>query len=172
MAGPDVRTLAQIPPRTVQATVYRHVALGHGALATTGSLKQGGRWNPPGEFGAVYTSLNESTARAELRRSAQRRGVEPSDLAPRELVLLRVNLTRVLDLTDPRILSKLGLKPEDLLQNDWARTQEIARAAWGAGFEGVFVPSAAGSGDNLAIFPDRLVTTSEIAEQERRPLVL
>jgi len=172
VAGPDARTLAAIPARRVQATVYRHVALGHNALATTGSLKQGSRWNPPGEFGAVYTSLSESTARAELLRMAQRRGVVVSDLAPRELVLLRVSLTRVLDLTDPHILSTLGIEPKDLVENDWSRTQQIARAAREAGFEAVRVPSAAGRGNNLVIFPDRLVAASQIREQERRPLVM
>jgi RES domain-containing protein len=35
-------------------------------LGTTGSLKAGGRFNPPNEFGALYTSLDAITAAKEV----------------------------------------------------------------------------------------------------------
>lgn len=172
MAGPYARILSAVQPQTLQASVYRHIAAGRDALATIGSLNVGGRWNVRGAFGAIYTSLTQDTARAELRRTAQRRGLQPSDLAPRELVLLRVKLRKVLNLTDPETLGKLGLTRDDLTQDSWSRTQEIARAAWEAGFEAVLVPSATGAERNLVVFPDHLGEDSVIAEQERQPMVI
>jgi RES domain-containing protein len=46
-------------------------------LATTGSLKGGGRFNPPSEFGALYTSLEATTAAKDVARGLRQRGIDP-----------------------------------------------------------------------------------------------
>lgn len=105
-------------------------------------------WEPSGPSTAVRAGPCVSP------RSAS----EPpaSTCLPHRLVRIRFALHRVLDLTDPATLAALDLRPEDLVGDDWQRTQRLGAQARAAGFEGLLVPSAAGPGDNLVIFPDRL----------------
>jgi RES domain-containing protein len=78
------------------------------------------------------------------------------------LATVKVELQRVLDLTDGAVLQRLGLRPEDLVAPDWALTQELGRLAHEAGFGALLVPSAAIPGTNLVLFPDRLDPASSL----------
>ncbi len=78
----------------------------------------GGRFNPPGEFGALYVSHDAATTRAELERRARRAGIEPEDLMPRSLVVVRLGLNRVLDLTDPEERAAVGLDESTVTDDD------------------------------------------------------
>jgi RES domain-containing protein len=79
------------------------------------------------------------------------------------LGVVAVTLERVLDLTSIAVLSALGLRPEQLIE-EWlpeqhrgneALTQAIGRAARVNGLLGLIVPSARRNGfANLAMFPD------------------
>jgi RES domain-containing protein len=85
---------------------------------------------------------------------------------------VKLTLQKVLDLTEPMILRRLGVTRELLTHEDWraiqdaggeSRTQVIGRAAFHAGFEGLIVPSARWeTGNNVVIFPDKLLRNSSI----------
>ena len=62
----------------------------------------------------------------------------------------------MLELTRDDVREAWGLSTADLHAADWSACQEVARRARSAGFEAIRFPSASGSGENLAIFLDRL----------------
>lgn len=136
-----------------------------------GSLKVSGRYHrgldthPEGQaWAALYLALNPETALAELMRH-----VTP-DLLPvlndYYLTKLEISLTTVVDFRDPMVM---GLEPEDLHHDvEYGVTQSLGQAAYEAGFEGIFVPSATNLGDNLVVFPDHLRGDSIIAVVESR----
>ena len=99
---------------------------------------------------------------AELRRGAERLGIEPGDLRPRSLLTLDARLAQVLDLTDAAVRAAWGLERDLLSSDDFTACQEVGRAARRAGYEAIRFPSATGSGTNLAVFLDRLHPGSEI----------
>ncbi|MDO4264351.1 MAG: RES family NAD+ phosphorylase [Deinococcus sp.] len=75
---------------------------------------------------------------------------------------LEVTLSRVLDFTDDRVLSALGLEPMSLT-GDWrsqpgpALTQRLGEDAFAAGFEAILYPSARVPGrTNLVLFTAQL----------------
>ncbi len=136
------------------------------------SAREGGRFNPQDEFGAVYVSLSQETAVSELRRRAHRLAVDVADLLPRTMLRLRVELERVLDLTDTRIADAWGLSSAQVRSDDFASCQEVARAARRAGYEAVRFPAASGAGENVAIFLDRLHAGSTVVVEEAEELVL
>ncbi len=111
--------------------------------AMTHTRAEGGRFNPPGEFGAIYLALDERTARQE------------SD-APEVILELDVTLSHICDLTRPDERARCGLTPEELCAGHHGPCQRAGRALREAGYEGVRYPSAAGDGVNLAVFRDRL----------------
>lgn len=110
-----------------------------------------------GAFGAVYCGESRAVCVAEIRRRAAGQPVSPHRLAR-----IQVELHRVLGLTDPATLAALDLRPEDLVGDDWQPTQRLGAQARAAEFEGLLVPSAAGPGDNLVIFADRLDARSRV----------
>lgn len=188
--------------KAFEAIVYRHVSSQHDPLDSSGSLKAGGRWNPQGEYGVLYTALNEETAKAELERLAERQGLtrgvlQPilvrrsgegyeliagerrlraavraglrevpvivlDDLAPRDLVSIEVSLSKVLDLTDKKILEQIGINENEIVGNNISLCLEISRRARRAGFEAILAPSATKKGAVLVVFPDRLRPASRL----------
>lgn len=167
MTEPLSEAFAGISPQTFKGLVYRSVKTGLDALSMQGSISMGGRWNPKGEFGAIYTSLSKETVKSEIKRSAKRKGVSSSELAPRDIVHIRVSLKKVLSLTDAKILEKVGLTKNDLIEKSWGLTQKVARVAHGLGFEAILCPSAAGKGTNLVVFLDNIPQDSYPEEVNR-----
>jgi RES domain-containing protein len=110
------------------------------ALAHTRS--EGGRFNPPGEFGAIYLALDPDTARRE------------GD-APEVILELDCRLSRVFDLTRPEAQRHCGLTPDQLCAGDHAPCQQAGRTLRDEGCEAIRYPSVAGDGTNLAVFWDR-----------------
>lgn len=128
-------------------------------LGTTGSLKAGGRFNSPNEFGAIYTSLEGATATKEVARGLRLRGIDPEQFSERGwwVYELEVKLEAVLDLTDPDVLRKSRIQQESLTGSDVNPTREIAAQARESGYQALLVPSAAAAGSkNLVIFLDNL----------------
>ena len=129
-------------------------------LATTGSLRAGGRLNPPNEFGAVvYRSLEATTSAKEVARGLKQRGVDPDNFPEGAwwVYELEVKLESVLDLTDTDVLQKTGLQLDSLTGSDVIATRAIATAARERGYEALLVPSAVASGSkNLVIFFDKV----------------
>lgn len=136
------------------------------------SAREGGRFNPQHEFGALYVSLSRETAVHELRRRARRLAVDVADLLPRTMLRLRLDLERVLDLTDPNVATAWGLSAALFQADDLASCQEVARAARRAGYEAIRFPAASGTGENVAIFLDRLHAGSTVVVESAEELQL
>jgi RES domain-containing protein len=136
------------------------------------SLGTGGRFNPTGEFGALYVSLDPETPFRELRRQAVKAGLDVLDFLPRTLFAADARLERVLDLACADVPMEYRLPRSLLGSDDWTACQDVARRARLAGYEAIRFPSATGTGENLAIFLDRLAPGSYvrvIREEEARP---
>lgn len=134
-----------------------------------GASKSGGRWNRKG-LEATYTSLDIETAIKEAYQNLLHYGFPISNIRPRTTAGARVKLKKVLDITVPAILQKIGFKTKDLVIEDWRAiqrageeswTQSIGRACFVAGFEGLIVPSARNPrGKNLFMFPSNFMKSS------------
>lgn len=149
---------SDFPRLPLARTVFRIVRAGVDPLAISGSLQAGGRFNPH-VFGALYASLEASTAVQEVARGLRVRGIDPQQFPPAAwwCYELGVQLGAVLDLTDPAILREVGLSADTLTGSDLGRTRQIASEARRTGFEALLVPSAAAPGGrNLVIFADRV----------------
>lgn len=162
MASLQRRAFRDLQGKAFEAVVYRHVSSRYDALDSSGSLKAGGRWNPPGEYGVLYTALDEETAKAELERLAERQGLTLDDLAPRDLVSIEVSVSKALDLTDKRILERIGINENAIVGNDASLCLEISRLARRAGFEAILARSATEKGVILVLFPDRFQPSSQL----------
>lgn len=162
--------------RTFQFTAFRHAAPAHaeiGSALLEASRRVGGRFNPPGEFGALYLSMDRATVRAELRRRAERTGVEPDELLPRACMAVEVDVGRVLDLTDESERTRWGLDLTALAGDEHTLCQEVGRAARREGYEAILYPSAArASGLNVVVFTDRLHPGSRVQVVSREELEL
>ena len=148
-----------LPRSALSITVFRVVREGLDPLATTGSLKAGGRFNPPSEFGALYTSLDAKTAAREVARGLRARAIDPEQFPDGAwwVYELEVKLESVLDLTDADVLHKCGISECSLTGSDMNATRAIAAGARERGYEALLVPSAAApSSRNLVIFLDKL----------------
>lgn len=162
---PDVRlvdAVDRIPPTSYVGEAFRHVAERWHPLSGAGARLQGGRWNPPNSFATLYLALDEATAVAEFHRMAQRAGLAAEDFMPRRLYRIALELHAVVDLTAapselPDALAELDFQARDLIAS-----QALGEAAEHLGREAVRAPSATGSGNVLAVFPDRLHPDSKV----------
>ncbi len=122
-------------------------------------MKAGGRFNPPNEFGPLYTSLEATTAAEEVARGLRQRGIDPEQFSEGAwwVYELEVKLEAILDLTDPSVLQRIGIRQHSLTGSDLNATREIAARAREQGYEALLVPSAAtANSKNLVIFLDKL----------------
>lgn len=147
-----------LPQSPLSVTVFRVVREGLDPLVTIGSAKAGGRFNPPNEFAALYTSLDAKTAAHEVARGLRARGIDPEQFAAGAwwVYELEVHLESVLDFTDLAVLEKTAIPADSLIGSDVKATRRIAADARDRGYEALLVPSAAAPGSkNLVIFLDR-----------------
>ncbi|CAN5647208.1 hypothetical protein BH23GEM7_BH23GEM7_11310 [soil metagenome] len=159
---------------TFTGLAYRQCHPDHADLEATLRASQSFsfRFNRENEFGALYVALDRATAVADLVRRARLSSTPVQAYAPRVLLTLRVELRKVLDLTDPAIRRQWDIALEDLQADDYLRCQEVAQVARRQGYEAIRYPSATGEGENLAIFLDRLQPESEVTIQEQEELPL
>ncbi|MGH9792214.1 MAG: RES family NAD+ phosphorylase [Candidatus Acidiferrales bacterium] len=160
------RDLPRVP---FSGEVYRVSRAGDDPLSIAGSRAVGRRYNPPGEFGALYASLVRETAVAEVARNLQRRGIPIDSISPGDFqaYALRLTLTEVLDLTDSRVLAQLHLSSESMCGDDVAITRQIGAAARSAGYQALLVPSAVRENSrNVVVFADRLDEPIDIISSE------
>jgi RES domain-containing protein len=144
----------------------------HKLASGVGSYENGGRWNAPDSFHAVYASLAVTTAIIEAESWARHFNVETHTIYPKVIVSLNVSLENIFDLTSGSRQSHLRGSLKNMLKCDWrsenqkgreALTQAIGQAIFIAGFEGILAPSSADpKGVNLVCFPKRLGATSYI----------
>lgn len=156
MAKFDPARLNGVARRPTNSVGFRSQTPGFDARSGEGARRFGGRYNPQRSFPVVYLCLSRACVVAELTRQAARQSTQIQDLLPRELWAVAAELEEVLDLTDFRVLSEVGLVPEDLLREDHGLTQEIGEAAHERGLQALKSPSATGVGEVLAIFPENL----------------
>jgi RES domain-containing protein len=148
---PDLNFRAA-PVREFSGTVYRICAAPYQdhLVSMRGSFLHGARYNIRGYFGTLYTSLSQETARREV---AQYFTVAPREGFVEAAISLR--LSRILDLTNKRLLRKAGITWAQLVEARYSLTQEIGLRAWENGLEALLVPSAAHPTEsNLAVFLD------------------
>lgn len=138
--------LSRLTSKSWSGGVWRHTFADNPADKANG---RGARWNPPGTY-ALYTSLDRETAIAEADHQMAVQPLRPR--ARRTVHRLEVQVTSVVDLTDPTTLMTLGIDGEALGGDD----QRICRAVGGAaaflGHQAIIVPSARHPGYNLVIF--------------------
>lgn len=156
MAAFDPAQLNRLAPSPFSGTGYRNQAPGFDPRSGDGARRFGGRFNPARSFSVIYLCLTRPCAVAELTSQAARQSVAVADLLPRELWAVRVDLERVLDLTDVANLDAGGISTEDLVRPDHGFTQQIGEAAHERGYQAIHTPSATGIDQVLAVFPENL----------------
>ncbi|MEZ2346414.1 RES family NAD+ phosphorylase [Terriglobus sp. RCC_193] len=174
-----LRALEHAPVRPFSGFVYRIIAERHrdSPLSAIGSVRSGGRYNPPNTFPVLYCADSQMTALLEVEAlfttsDGQLKG-SPRD--PDLVLSLRCDLVRVLDLTDDAFLGELGTSQEELVSLTPSRfilnargeetpTQILGAAcSFSGSISALKVPSAAnGHGHCLNILPDSLLSGEQI----------
>lgn len=93
----------------------------------------GGRWTPPGEFGALYLNATISVAAANARHQHARRAIQLFDLRPEKrpsLLDVVVPTSRVTDVVSLEGIAGLGLPGSYPLGVGRAQCWPIARGAY------------------------------------------
>jgi len=118
-------------------------------LSTNGSLRKGGRFNPQGEFGALYLAESQSVCEAELSRKS---------IVPRKYHIGKIKaiLGKVLDLTDKDVIKTLRLNIGEIMKDNYAMSQALGRWANSKGYDAIVYPSITGKGKALCIFDKSL----------------
>lgn len=176
-----VAGLATLP---FTASTYRlvHARYADTALASIGSYRFGGRYNPAAAFEVLYLADSPLTALQEvellIRRDERLFAVKGS---PRILLAVDVTLSRVLDLTADNVQKALNTNVQELT-GSWlamnagghvAPTQRLGQVCHENGqIEALKAPSARDpQASNLAVFPDRLVKTSRLRVFDREGFI-
>lgn len=170
----DLREQSDELLRPWEGDCWRFQTISHPAsrqiLDGKGALTHGGRWNAPGAFPVVYGSTTGKVALEESEANDRYFGIVTRKA--RIYVCIGFKLSRVLDLTHPDTLDRLGLMAGHLRVEDWRKiqaggheslTQCIGRAAFSTGAEGLLVHSSAvGKGINLAWFSNQKTIGSSV----------
>lgn len=152
--------IEQLPRKSLEGVFFRVVHKKHAKmpLDPRGSKQTGGRYNPPGEFGACYLGESEKVCWSELKR--RNLLLNPEDYI---MYKVKIKLNSVLDLTSTEVRRKLHLqRADDLLSEDYTKTQILGKAARKFGFEGILTPSATSAGAVLVVFSNMLSKNSLI----------
>ena len=128
----------------------------------------GGRWDPPGEFEVLYTSLAADGSLAEVYYHLSRAPVFSS--AQVRLTHLRVVIERALNLTDQNLLQQLGIEEPLANHLDYSKSQAIGAAARFLEFQGMLVPSARWPCQNLVLFLDTLDLNHDLAVAKQKDI--
>jgi hypothetical protein len=118
----------------------------------------GGRFNPPGEFGALYTASDEETAWAEIAARYRRQGIPG---LPQEMGLLRLQVEsgRYVDFSDGDTCASWHIAADVLSREelDGAERElcwDVARATRAVA-DFLMTRSARADGANMPLFADR-----------------
>jgi RES domain-containing protein len=178
---PDLlRAVEEVPLICFSGFVYRIVPYKYrdSLLSSVGARINGGRYNPPNEFGILYTCDSQMTANLEVNAlfvdQAGRLVGAPRN--PDLMLTLSCELLRVMDLRCTTTQQAFGTTVNELISNIPSRhihnpkreltpTQMLGRACYKAGtVSAIIAPSAANAdGFCLDIFPDRLVTGESLS---------
>jgi len=144
-----LETLANITARPWEGEVFRHM---FADISPDHENTQGARWNPP-QVPAIYASLARSVVIAESDYQIAMQPRRPP--AKRTVYRIAVRLRSVLDISEPKILTALGLNADALSAMDMRICQAIGSSAERLEHDGLIVPSARAKGLNLVIYPNR-----------------
>lgn len=113
-----------------------------------------GRWQHGEVIEGFYLAGSERTAWSEWYRALAELAVPPMRQMPRELWRFEVHIEGVADLTDPDVLSALGLPLPVPDRSQWALFQAIGEMLAKESWPGILYPSASRverSADNHAL---------------------
>lgn len=140
-------------PVALEGRFFRHQAARWQEL--NGS-RVGGRYSPPGEFGAIYLARPLVAVVGEAyRHLVDPYEIDPATLDPRVLFVVEVALRGVLDLREETARSAAGLSRGDLA-GEHERCQAVGRRAFEADYQGVIAPAATSLGETLCVFAERV----------------
>jgi RES domain-containing protein len=153
--------LERLDTENWQGRVFRHML---GSASPELANVRGARWNPPGTS-ALYTSLTEATAKAEGDHLIAMQPVPPR--APRTIYELEIAVANLLDLTDTKRLTAIGIAEGDLDSIPWEPCQRVGGAVAWLGHDGLLIPSVRGSGgSNLVVFTANQPLAAEIVVRD------
>jgi RES domain-containing protein len=143
-SGLDADTLKRLRGRSVKGRFYRTVSdrWRKQAASPVGSSKVDGRYHTAAEDQVLYLSESPTLSMGEATRIFE---TVPIKETAWHTAAFEIELKRVLDLTDPNVLERLGLSPADLLQqgpSGFKLPQTIATEARARGFNGILAPAA------------------------------
>jgi RES domain-containing protein len=142
--------LSNLPESPFDGDVWRVV---NGMRSPIDGSKGAGRWNLR-ESEVLYCALEKDGALSEIHfHISRQQSVFPSRLTS-TLHKLRAQFTRTLDLSDMKVLMRLGLDPSRYAEILYDQTQKIGEAVNFLGFEAMLVPNARHMSTNLVIFPN------------------
>ena len=123
-----------------------------------------GRWSAGADIEVLYTSLERQGALAEI---GFRLGLEPvwPSRMEHEIHRLDVGVERTLRLVDFKALEELGVDTLRYGGFDYTQTKAIAAAAHFLEFDGLIVPSARSTAQNLVLFKDRVKNLRLVASE-------
>jgi RES domain-containing protein len=155
--------IRQIKSVRIQGHFFRLVPAIHAeAIEETGpSFAIGGRYNPRGEFGALYLGQSAALCWKEILKFYQGRTEYVPDQVLGEFA---IDIKECLDLTVPKTLETLGVTLEQITEpaNHYL-TRLIGGSAWSLGIEAIKFPSSADPGQfAVAIFRDHLHSQSKV----------
>ena len=163
---PDLLDLLEaIPPKPFAGSVWRVTWASRDPLSGgTG----GGRWHPANDFEALYSSLDEDGALAEIYYHLSRAPVFST--ANVRINKIEVRAGKSLTIGDAEALAVLGIDRESFAKGDYSRTRQVGAAARFLDFDGLLVPSARWPCQNLVLFPDRLENPEALRLVESRDI--
>lgn len=140
--------LTCLPEATFSGAIWRVV---NAIRSPIDGSRGSGRWNAA-DSQVLYTSLEADGALSEIHFHISRANpIFPSRMK-HNLFQLTTELAKVLDLSDPSVLSSLGIDMSRYSEILYSKTQVVGEAVAFLGFEAIIVPNARHSGNNLVIF--------------------
>ncbi|MEX1163944.1 MAG: RES family NAD+ phosphorylase [Nitriliruptor sp.] len=152
----DRSRIATAPRVAHVATAFRNQSPRYDPRSGEGARINGGRFNPPGSFPALYLCETRPCVVAELTRQGTRHVVGVEGLLPRVLYRYELDLHRVLDLTDAATRTHLCITKDELVADDWRVCQQLGTEAHAVGDQGIRTYSATGVDTVLVVFPELL----------------
>ena len=159
----DADALLKISPITINGRWYRTVKYKRRkqVKSTRGSSIVEGRYHTTDKDSVLYLSDSPSLSMDESTKAFKTVPIKDSAWYT---ATFNVELSRVLDLTDPKILGRLSIMPTDMVQPKpmgYRLPQQIAEKARASGFEAILAPAArpGTAGKNLVVFVEVVATT-------------
>jgi RES domain-containing protein len=160
----DAEGLKRLRGRSIKGKFFRTVAgrWRRQVDSPVGSSKVDGRYHTAVEDQVLYLSDSPTLSMGESTRIF---GTVPIKETAWHTATFEVDLNRVLDLSEPGVLARLGLSTADLLQpgpSGFRLPQAIATEARASGFNAILAPTARPGmhGANLAVFLENVTRST------------